>query len=357
MVNHRYPHAELVLESRPLDVLVLRGNVVESRHRAQAVVVRIDRSGAERVHVYGEPGAGAFWRSALKPFQALPVVEDGAAAAFGLTAEHLALACGSHGGRPEHIERVREMLAALGVTEDALHCGPHTPYDDEAAVAIACDHGRPGRLHNNCSGKHAAMLSLVAHRGWDPDGYWRFDHPLQRRIRASVAGWIDSEPDALRWETDGCGVPTPFLPLREMAVAYARLACRADAGDGGPSAVVGAMMKHPELTSSPGREALAVMRAGAGRLLAKEGAEGLLCVAAPAAGWGLAVKVEDGSRRAVGPALVAVLGDLELTTDDERRALAPLAEPPLVSTTGETVGSIKGVTGALGRRTRVGGAS
>lgn len=328
----------------------MRGDVIESRHHAHAAVDRVDRSGVEQVHVYGEPGAGAFWRSALKPFQALPVVEDGAAEAFDFTAEHLALACGSHGGRPEHIERVREMLAAVGVEEDALHCGPHAPYDDEAAMAIACDHGRPGRLHNNCSGKHAAMLSLVAHRGWDPDGYWRFDHPLQRRIRTSLAGWIDSEPDELHWETDGCGVPTPFLPLREMAVAYARLARRAADGEAAPAAVVGAMMEHPELTSSPGREALAVMRAGAGRLLAKEGAEGILCVAAPAAGWGLAVKVEDGSRRAVGPALVTVLADLGLSTDDERRSLAALAEPPLVSTTGETVGSIRGATGVVGGR-------
>lgn len=325
---------------------MLRGDVVESRHRAHAVVCRVDQSGDERMHVYGEPAAAAFWRSALKPFQALPVVEDGAAAAFGFTTEHLALACGSHGGRPEHIERVREMLVAVGVGEDALHCGPQVPYDDEAAMAIECEHGQPGRLHNNCSGKHAAMLSLVAHRGWEPDGYWRFDHPLQRRIRASLAGWIDSEPAELRWETDGCGVPTPFLTLHEMSAAYARLARRAGAGDRGPSAVVSAMMKHPELTSSPGREALTVMRAAAGRLLVKEGAEGVLCVAAPADGWGLAVKVEDGARRAVGPALVAVLDDLGLLTDAERRALAPLAEPPLVSTTGETVGSIRGVVEA-----------
>lgn len=326
---------------------MLRGDVVESRHRAHAAVFRVDQSGTDHVHVYGEPDAAAFWRSALKPFQALPVVEDGAAEAFGFTAEHLALACGSHGGRPEHTGRVRQMMAAVGVEEDALHCGPHAPYDDEAAMAIACDDGRPGpgRLHNNCSGKHIAMLSLVAHRGWGPDGYWQFDHPLQRRIRASLAEWIDSEPGELQWETDGCGVPTPFLSLREMAVAYARLARRAAAGDRGPSAVVGAMMKHPELTSSPGREALAVMQAAAGRLLAKEGAEGLLCVAAPADGWGLAVKVEDGSRRAVGPALVAVLDDVGLLTDDERRALAPLAESPLVSTTGATVGSVRGVAG------------
>ena len=307
-------------------------------------VCRTDRSNAEHFHLYGDPAAATFWRSALKPFQALPVVEDGAAEAFGFDAEHLALACGSHGGRREHTDRVREMMAALEVDEDALHCGPHLPYDAEAALAIECTGGRPGRLHNNCSGKHAAMLALAAHRGWDPDGYWRLDHPLQRRIRAAMAKWIDSEPAKLRWETDGCGVPTPFQSLREMAAAYARLARSAAAGELGPAAVVGAMMAHPHLTSSSGREALAVMRAGAGRLLAKEGAEGLLCVAAPVEAWALALKIEDGSRRAVGPALVAVLDDLGLVTDAERRVLEPLAEPPLVSTTGETVGAIRGVT-------------
>jgi L-asparaginase II len=304
----------------------------------------VDRPDAERFDQFGDPEAGAFWRSALKPFQALPVVEDGAAEAFGYGAEHLALACGSHGGRPEHVERVREMMAALGVAEDALRCGPHPPYDDEAALAIECAGGRPGRIHNNCSGKHAAMLALVAHRGWKAKGYWRFDHPLQRRIREALAAWIDVEPGRLRWETDGCGVPTPFLPLQEMARAYARLARSRAAGDPAPAAVVGAMMEHPHLTSSPGREALAIMVAGAGRLVAKEGAEGLLCVAAPAEAWGLVVKIEDGSRRAVGPAVVAVMDDLGLSTDEERRRLALLAEPPLVATTGETVGSIRGVT-------------
>lgn len=249
------------------------------------------------------------------------------------------------------------MMAALGVTEDDLRCGPHAPYDDGAAVAIECAGGRPGRLHNNCSGKHVAMLALAAHRGWETAAYWCFDHPLQRRIRAALARWIDSDPEELHWETDGCGVPTPFLPLREMAAAYARLARQAAAGDAGPVAVVTAMMEHPTLTSSPGREALAVMRAGAGRLLAKEGAEGVLCVAAPAEAWGLAVKVEDGTRRAVGPALVAVLDDLGLVTDEERRALAALGEPSLVSTTGEAVGSIRGVTHGERDRGTVRGAS
>lgn len=294
---------------------------------------------------FGDPAGSAFWRSALKPFQALPVVEDGAAEAFGFGAEQLAIACASHGGRPEHVGRVREMMRALGIDERDLHCGPHAPYDEPTALAIACAGEQPGRVHNNCSGKHAAMLALVAHRGWNPDGYWRFDHPLQHRIREELTAWIDSDPEGLRWAADGCGVPTPFLSLREMARAYARLGSRAFAGEPVAAAVVGAMMQHPELTSSPGREALAVMLAGAGRLLAKEGAEGVLCVAAPASGWALALKVEDGARRAVGPAVVTLLAEHGLISDAERVALGPLAEPELMSTTGEIVGRLKGVVG------------
>jgi len=314
---------------------------VESRHRVHAV---LRRDGGDP-EVFGNPDAAAFWRSALKPFQALPVVEDGAADAFGFGVEELALTCASHGGRPEHVDRVRAMLEAIGLDPGALRCGPHPPYDEATAVAIECAGERPSRLHNNCSGKHAAMLALAVHRGWDTDGYWRFDHPVQRRIRERLADWIRPDPGGLSWAVDGCGLPTPLLPLGEMARAYARLGRSAAAGEPGPAAVVEAMTAHPELTSSPGREPLRLMQASGGRLLAKEGAEGVLCVASAGGGWGLALKVEDGARRAVGPAAVTVLRGPGLLTDGELEALASLAEPTLVGTTGETVGALRGVVG------------
>lgn len=270
-------------------------------------------------------------------------MEDSAGEAFGFGSEWLALACGSHGGRPEHVERVAEILASIGAGPSALHCGPHAPYDDDAATALACAGERPGRLHNNCSGKHAAMLALAAHHGWEAEGYWRYDHPVQRRIRAGLAPWISADPEALVWETDGCGLPTPFLGLAEMASSYARLVTAAARGAAGPAAVVSAMTRHPELTSSPGREPLRIMRAGSGRLLAKEGAEGVLCVAAVDADWGLALKVADGGRRAVGPAAVAVLDRAGLLIEKEREALESLGTVPIEGTTGERVGRVEGV--------------
>ena len=298
--------------------------------------------------MYGDAGAATFCRSILKPFQALPLVEDGAAAAYGFGSEQLALACASHGGRPEHVTGVAAILRGIGLDENALHCGPQTPYDDEAARAIECSGDAPGRLHNNCSGKHAALLALAAHHGWEADGYWRYDHPVQRRLREHLASWIGPSPETLLWETDGCGLPTPYLALDEMARAYARLGAKAAAGDPGPAAVVAAMTEHPELTSSPGREPLVIMRATRGRLLAKEGAEGVLCVAAPPEGWGLALKIEDGARRGVGPAAAAVLDTLGLLANGEAEALESLARPPILSTTGEPVGLIRAVAAVPG---------
>lgn len=185
------------------------------------------------------------------------------------------------------------------------------------------------------------MLALAIHHGWETEGYWRFDHPVQSRVRRLLGQWIDSDPEALVWATDGCGVPTPFLPLTVMAEAYARLVDRGTEAGSPSSAVVAAMTTHPELTSSVGREPLRIMNGTAGRLLAKEGAEGVLCVAGTDGAWGLALKVEDGARRAVGPAVVAVLERLDLLLPAEREALRELAEVPILSTRAEPVGWIR----------------
>lgn len=339
------PRPESGLSSGRFEVHVARGAEVESRHLVHGVVRRADDTTDT---VLGDPDASAFWRSAVKPFQALPVLEDGAARAFGFDSEAIAVACASHGGRAEHLERVGAMLESIGAPEAALRCGPQVPYDDHAAAALVRAGERPRRIHNNCSGKHAAMLALAAHHDWDADGYWRYEHPVQRRIRSGLAAWITADPEDLSWATDGCGLPTPYLRLADMALSYARLVTAAAEGEEAPAAVVNAMTRHPELTSSPGREPLEIMRASSGRLLAKEGAEGVLCVAAVDGDWGLALKVTDGGRRAVGPAAVAVLSSLDLLTGQERQALASLATVSLEGTTGERVGELRAVLEAPG---------
>jgi L-asparaginase II len=310
---------------------------VESRHRAHGITCRVNGSVETCV---GDPGMHTFWRSAMKPFQAIPLFEDGVVEAFGFGLEEIALCCASHGARDIHLEVVVRMLDRLGLGADALHCGPHPPFDAEAASVLRCAGREPGRLHNNCSGKHAGMLALALHHGWDPEGYWRLDHPVQVRIRASLKDWLDVDPDDHEWALDGCGVPTPRLPLREMARAYSRLVRRARSGHRAAAPVVEAMTLRPDLTSSPGRVPLVLMEATGGRLLAKEGAEGLLCLASVDDDWGVALKVEDGGLRAIGPAVARVLEEAGMIRDGESERLAALRRVPLLNTLGAEVGHI-----------------
>lgn len=310
---------------------------MESVHAARGVVCTASGSAESCV---GDPVMLTFWRSAMKPFQSLPLIEDGVIDAFGFGAEEIALTCASHGATDEHLVVVERMLRRLETSPAALHCGGHPPFDRDAAFALRCSGSEPGRIHNNCSGKHAGMLALARHHGWDTAGYWRLDHPVQQRIRAALRPWMDLDPDDHEWALDGCGVPTPRLPLREMARAYARLVRRARNDRPDAAAVVAAMTSRPELTSSAGRAPLVLMEATGGRLLAKEGAEGVLCLASVEDDWGVAVKVEDGSLRAVGPVVVAVLEAAGMLTAAERRRLEVLQDVPILNTLGAEVGRV-----------------
>lgn len=320
-------------------IRVCRGPLTESVHRAHGVVVGLS---AGREAEFGDPTWSAYWRSSMKPFQALPLVAAGAVDAFGFDEEDLALICASHHGTPLHVARVAAMLDRLQLDEEALECGPHPPFHELSAKRLYCDGLEPGRLHNNCSGKHTGMLALARHEGWPIDGYADDDHPVQRRIREGLSEWLDVDPAEATWAVDGCGVPTPFLTVRQMARAYAKLG-RSERDDA--RAVVTAMTRHPEHVSGEGALSADLMRATGGRLVAKEGAEGVFCVAAPGDGWGAAVKVVDGNKRAVGPALLAMLASLDLLSESESEPLSNHARPPVYNTQGRRVGRTVVVAG------------
>lgn len=318
-------------------VEVLRGSVVESRHRVHVAVA--DAEGRLRA-VSGDVEMVTFFRSCAKPFQALAAVLDGAVERFGISPAELALCCGSHSGEPMHVEAAGRVLQKVGADAAELACGPHPPFSGASRRALAEAGLEPGRLHNNCSGKHAAMIALARGRGWDPHGYERPDHPVQGRLRAEVARWAGMPEEALIGGNDGCGVVCFALPLRNMAAAYARLAAAARAGEWGPARVVGAMLAHPQMVAGSGRLCTELMRRGGGRLFAKTGAEGVYCVGVPGAELGIALKVEDGADRAVAPAILTLLRQLELLSEDDFGALHAHAFPSLTNTRGETVGRI-----------------
>jgi L-asparaginase II len=332
---------EAVLEKvmqAPVAVEVWRGGRIESRHRAHVCVA--DATGAV-AHAIGDIDEPVFPRSAVKPFQALLLVESGAADAFGLGDEELALACASHSGEPMHVERVQRWLAALGLDDKALACGGHPPGHAPSAAALVAAGRAPSRVHDNCSGKHAGMLTVARHLGLPAASYAEPDGPIQRRIAAGIVE-MTGLAHLPQPGMDGCSLPTWALPLRALATATARLA----RPDGLPlgrrdalERISRAMRAHPELVAGTGRCCTAVMRA-LPSVTVKTGAEGVYVAALHGPGLGLALKVEDGAGRASEVALLACLDRLGVVPAEAAGALVELARPRLWSRAGELVGGI-----------------
>lgn len=314
-----------------IEVRLLRNEAEESRHRVHGVLVETE---PDAVRPLGDPGLATFWRSSMKPFQALPLVEDGLFERLGLGSTEIAIACASHHGTPEHLAAVGRILAACGLGEEHLACGGQRPLDEAAARSLDERGTLPGRIHNNCSGKHAAMLARCRDRGWDLESYHELVHPLQQEIRDALSRWIDGPPAELEWGVDGCGLPTPRLSIEEMARAYARLTASKAPG---PRAVVAAMTEHPSLVSGSSGFSYALMRAAGGRILAKAGAEGVFCLGEIGSGRGAAFKVRDGAMRAIGPAVLYALEAWGLAGEGLGAGLSAFEPVVVENTRGEPV--------------------
>ncbi len=320
-----------------LDVAVTRAGHVESRHRVHAAVVRADGSLLARAH---DPALLTWWRSCAKPFQLLPMLEDGSFDRLGWGDEQLALACASHGSEPEHVHVAAGMLASIGLSELDLACGPHEPLSERGAALLRAAGAAPTRLHSNCSGKHAAMLARALDHGWPTAGYQRAEHPVQQAALKTVAHWSGLEESDIAIGVDGCGVTVFALPLSHMALAYARLADAARQGDPLPARIVHAMTTHPHLVGGTDRFDTVLMQAGAGRIIAKIGAEGVHSVGLIDQGVGIAVKVEDGSPRAQFPAVLACLQMVGALPARLPAPLAAVAHHAIVNTRDEVVGRV-----------------
>jgi L-asparaginase II/alkylhydroperoxidase/carboxymuconolactone decarboxylase family protein YurZ len=315
-------------------IRVSRGDLVESEHRVHAVVA--GPSGPE--FTIGDARFPTTLRSVAKLFQALPLVEDGVADALGLPEEELALCCASHNSEPAHVDAARAILARAGLTEAHLACGPHPPMDAAAGRALIDAGVDPGPIHNNCSGKHAGMLALAAHHGWETDGYHLPEHPVQRRMAAEIARWSGLDAASIPTGVDGCGIPCYGVPLDRLAEAFRRFV--ADPSDA-PARLLGAVARHPFMIGGSDRLCTRLPEVTGGRIVAKIGAEGVYGAVDRAAGRGIAVKVEDGARRAVEPALMGVLEAVGALSEGEIRALEAYRAPQVRNTRRDAVGRIE----------------
>jgi len=332
--------------TNPILVEVLRSSLVESRHRG---AVAVADAGGGAVLAIGDVTTPIFPRSAVKALQALPLVETGAADAFGFGDEELALACASHSGEPGHVAGVTGMLAKAGLDAAALRCGAHWPIAQPALVELART-GQPSALHNNCSGKHAGFLCVACAKGIDHADYWRPQHPVQREVRAVLENLTGAALSDDRCAIDGCSVPTWAIPLQNLAYGFAKFATgRGLAPERARAAarLRAACTQRPWHVAGTGRFCTEIMQLFGARVFVKTGAEGVYCGALPEQGFGIAVKCDDGAGRAAQAIMAALIARFLPLGDAERVALAHFMHPTLRNWNGFEVGSLRVVDGNL----------
>jgi L-asparaginase II len=324
-----------------LTVDVLRGDRVESQHRVMAVIA--DATGVVR-QAWGDADALVFARSAIKPIQALPLIETGAADRFGLGAQHLALACSSHMGEPAHAALVEAWLARVGLDVAALECGTHDPMAVEAAYDLVRAGVAPRTSHNNCSGKHTGFVTTAVHCGEPVAGYIAHAHPVQQRVLAALSDMSGFDYRSAPYGIDGCGIPTVAAPLASLATALARL----DDPVGQPPArvaaarrIVEAMAAEPFFVSGTHGTATRTMQAAGGKTVVKTGAEGVYVASLRGRGLGIAVKTVDGTERGATLSILQLLDALGAIDPAAATALGDLMQPTLRNRAGTTVGALR----------------
>jgi L-asparaginase II len=327
--------------------VAIRGETVESIHRGHFAAIEGD---GRIVESLGDPNFLTFIRSAAKPLQAIPFITSGAPERFGLLESEIALACGSHAGESFHIETAKSMLEKCGLTEKDLLCGTHFPFDDASAKAMLRAGGKPTQLHNNCSGKHSAMLAFAKHIGADLKSYESNTNPVQKKILETIAKFSSVDEDEIVVARDGCAAPNFALPVSGMARSFARLvfppkefddetreACRR---------IISAMMNYPELIGGTHRFDTLIMKALHGRVISKIGAEGIYCAGILPSqkfkrGLGIAFKIEDGDDRRARPVVaLEIFRQLGILDEDSAKSLHEFAPMILKNRRGDVIGKV-----------------
>jgi L-asparaginase II len=338
----------------PLLVEATRGGIVESAHRGALAIV--DARGAT-VHALGDTARPVFARSAVKALQALPLVTSGAADAFALSDEELALACASHNGQARHVATAAAVLAKAGLDDSALECGVHWPQHEVAQRELAASGQALTALHNNCSGKHAGFLCvgclMARAQGRDARefvrGYVRAEHPVMREVTAALQSATGCDLSRAPMGTDGCSIPTFGIPLSQLALGFARVATGVGLSPERARAAArlrAAVAKAPFHVAGSGRFDTKVMQRLGERVFCKVGAEGVFCAALPEQGVGVAIKIDDGNNaRAAEVVMAAVIETMVRLDKPERAFVHGLSEVTLKNWNGIEVGALRATDG------------
>ncbi len=323
---------------------VIRGETVESIHRGHFIVIDGD---GNTVASAGDLSTVTFFRSSAKPFQAIPFITSGAADAFDFTEDEIAMSIASHSGEAMHVERSARMLKKIGLEESDLKCGVHMPFYAKEAERMLRYDKVPTQLHNNCSGKHAAMLAFARHIGENIKTYESPENRIQKRILRCVADFTETPQEQIALGVDGCAAPTFALSVAAMAKSFMNLIAPSKFPEPTQQAcarIVSAMMKFPELIGGSERLDTMLMQAAPGKIISKVGADGVwLCGVLPNENWptglGIALKVEDGDDHRARPVVATeILRQLLVLTAHTLTELSPM---PINNRRGDNVGRVE----------------
>ncbi len=327
--------------SSELFVEVTRNDTVESRHFGAAVVCDFKGSVLES---WGDIEKLVFPRSALKPFQAIGVVESGASDHYALSNAEISLACASHRGEPMHLEGVTSWLTRLGLNQNHLTCGAELPEDEATAQQLLVSGQKTCRYHHNCSGKHAAFLTTALHLGEPVENYHQINHPVQQQSLGIISDLAQIDLRNCPMGIDGCGFPAPAMPLVHLGIAMARFANPADLSDHRAKAIRRireAVIDKPLYMAGHGSLVSELNKITRGAILAKTGAEGVIIAALPERGLGIALKISDGNARARPVALLAILNHLGALSEEEKYKLRTHIKTNIPNSQDLVVGEIR----------------
>lgn len=328
------------MDTQNIVVDVFRGHVVENRHRGHVAVVDAD---GRLLFSYGDPYMVTYGRSALKPFQVLPLLETGAADRFNFDDADISICMASHSGEEQHISRVRSILNRVGLSEGHLKCGIADPLDKQSHEQLLTSGVGVCPACNECSGVHSGMLTTAVHLGEDLSDYHSIRHPVQQRVMQAVADVTQLDEKNIAIAVDGCGIPTYALPLHHIALAYTRLARPHLAQERYRDALeraANAIVARPEMVTGTNTYTTRLVNLFGGRIIAKEGAQGVYGFADKDSGLGVALKIEDGSPTQIPAVVNRILHELEIGVGGELEMLKKDTNPVLKNVPGQIVGQM-----------------
>jgi L-asparaginase II len=327
--------------SNPVLVDIVRNGIIESCHRGSAVVV--DNSG-NVVFSIGDADRSIYPRSAIKPLQALPILESGAAQQFDLSLKEISLSCASHNSEDIHVDSVTQWLNRLGLGIDNLECGKAFPSYQKAAHQLIKEGKDASKAHHNCSGKHSGMLTLARHLVPEVQGYSAHSHVVQQAWMQTLSELINEDVSKMHWEQDGCGLPAIYMPMQKLALAFARFSepeKQSDIRAAAMKKIIEALTRYPEMIAGSERCCSALIRETQGKVVAKLGAEAVYAGVVPHLNLGFALKVDDGSIRGCEVALGALLNKINALSNEENVRLKDFFNPSITNSLNHVTGEMR----------------